>query len=266
MAFSEAQPLVTVAAPADRAPEELHRRLADLADAVEARDTFIAVAGHELRNPMTPILGQVDLLLAAVRAGKCSSEQVEQRLERIQHAVRRYMRRATILLDVSRITSGKLRLEPAACDLAVVLRDATDEFTDTARRAGVAIAITVPESLPGTWDRLALEQIIDNLVSNALKYGARTPVELSAERCGEQVRIQVRDHGAGIPASDQDRIFQRFERVIGQNERRSGFGVGLWVVSQLVAAMDGTITIDDAPGGGALFTVSLPLHLEGKHQ
>jgi two-component system OmpR family sensor kinase len=102
-------------------------------------------------------------------------------------------------------------------------------------------------------------------VSNALKYGARTPVEVSAAAHGEQLRIRVRDGGAGIPASDRARVFERFERAVGQNERHSGFGVGLWVVCQLVEAMEGTVTIQDAPGGGALFTVTLPLRMKEQH-
>lgn len=243
--------------------DELRRRVAELTEAVAARDTFIAVAAHELRNPMTPILGQVELLLAGVRAGRYSPEQVERRLERVQHSVRRYLKRAAVLLDVSRITSGKLQLEPEPFDLAALLREVADEFADAARRAGVPIRVDVPASLPGTWDRLAVEQVVDNLVSNALKYGARTPVEVSAARSGDHVRIQVRDHGEGIPAADRTRVFQRFERAVGQGERRSGFGVGLWVTFNLVEAMAGTVAVDDAPGGGARFTVTLPVHMEG---
>lgn len=256
------QPLEAVANEDDYV-EALQRRIAELTEAIAARDTFIAVAAHELRNPMTPIIGQVELLLAAVRAGRCPPEQVAQRLERVQHSVRRYLKRTAVLLDVSRLTSGKVQLEPEPFDLAQVLRDVADEFADAARRAGVPIRVTAPEGLRGTWDRLAVEQVVDNLVSNALKYGARTPIEVSAETCGEQVRVQVRDHGNGIPAADRERVFQCFERAVGQGERRSGFGIGLWVVCRLVDAMEGSITVDDAPGGGARFIVTLPAHAAG---
>jgi len=256
------QPSDTVAA-GEAGIEELRRRIAELTEAVAARDTFIAVAAHELRNPMTPIIGQVDLLLSAVRAGRCSPEQVERRLERVQRTMRHYMKRAAILLEVSRLTSGKLQLEPEGFDLAPLLRDLADEFADAAQRTGVPIRVMAPASLRGTWDRLAVEQIVDNLVSNALKYGARTPIEISAEACGKRVCVQVRDHGDGIPAADRKRVFQHFERAVGRGERRSGFGLGLWVVRHLVEAMEGTITVEDAPGGGALFTVMLPMHVVG---
>jgi two-component system OmpR family sensor kinase len=258
------KPVVAVAPAESEAMENLRRQLAEMAVAVAARDTFISVAAHELRNPLTPLVGHVDLLLASLRAGRCSMEQVEHRMERIQYTLRRYMKRVSILLDVSRMTTEKLCLNPEPCDLAALMREVTDEFAEAANRVGVTITVTAPESLPGTWDPLSLEQIIDNLLSNALKYGGRTTVELSATVHGEQVRLQVRDHGQGIAADARARVFERFERVIGQREPASGFGIGLWVVAQHVEAMQGRITIDDSPGGGALFTVTLPLHVQGK--
>ena len=253
---------MTASAPEGKETEDLKHRLTELAEAVAARDTFIAVAAHELRNPMTPIIGQVDLLLAAVRAGRYSLEQVEQKLVRIQQATNRYLTRATTLLDVSRITTGKFSVEPMPFDLVVLLREVTDAFADAARYARSSLRLETPPTLPVTLDRLATEQIIDNLVSNAIKYGAHTPVELTAEGAAGQVRIPIRDHGCGITEQDRSRVFQRFERLVGRSEQRSGFGVGLWVVGQLVEAMDGGIAIEDAPGGGALFRVTLPQHLE----
>lgn len=245
---------------------ELQRGVADLTDAVAARDTFIAVAAHELRNPMTPIVGQVEVLLAALRAGRCTPDQLEQRLQRVQFSVRRYLRRSTVLLDVARVTRGKLQLEFEAFDLAALLREIAGEFDDAAGRAGIRISVTAPDRLLGSWDRLAVEQTVDNLLSNALKYGACTPIGASAEAAGETVRIEVRDHSGGILAADRQRVFQRFERAVGQNERRSGFGIGLWVVHGLIQAMDGSIAVDDAPGGGARFTVTLPRHIGGPPQ
>lgn len=272
MAAPQTQPSLTLAAPDGGTAEDMRDRIAELTEAVAARDTFIAVAAHELRNPMTPIIGHIDLLLLKIRAGRCPPEQVEQQLEHIQHSVHRYLKRAAILLDVSRLTSGSFQLEPEPFDLALMLREVINEFSNAAQRMGVPIRLTTPTSLPGTWDRLAVEQVVDNLVSNALKYGGRTPVEyggrtpveVSADLGDEHVRIRVHDHGEGISPDDRARVFQRFERAVGQGERRSGFGVGLWVVGQLVDAMKGTIAIADAPGGGALFTVTLPQRAGGE--
>lgn len=243
-------------------PEELLESNAELKAAVAARDTFIAVAAHELRNPMTPMIGQIDLLLNGLRAGRYSPEQIEQRLERIRLVMNQYIKRAATLLDVSRITTGKLRLEPSPFDLSELVRETVETFAAAARHAGTPIGIDAPASLPGTWDRLAVEQIIDNLVSNAIKYGARAPIEVRVEERGDEVCVQVRDHGPGISAEDRTRIFGRFERAVGTDERRSGFGVGLWVVGQLVDAMGGTIRVDDAEGGGSVFSVTLPRHVD----
>ncbi len=238
--------------------EELERRVAELTLAVEMRDTFIAVAGYELRNPMTPIIGQLEHLHAGVTTGRCPPEQFGLRLERIQQAVRHYVRRAAVVLDVSRITSGKLRLEAEPFDLVPLLQGIASDFAAVAQRAGILFTLTIPDGLLVTWDRMIAEQIVDNLLSNAIRYGARTPVEMSAEARGGQVRIQVCDHGRGIPPADRDRVSGCFEQAVGLGERRSGFGVGLWLVGQLVAAMDGTILVEDAPGGGALLTLILP--------
>jgi two-component system, OmpR family, sensor kinase len=242
----------------EAALQALRQQNAELMEAIAARDTFIAVAAHELRNPMTPIVGQIDLLLAALQAGKYSSAQVEHRVRRIRTAMDHFIKRAGTLLDVSRITSGRFQLSFTPCDLSDLVREIVETFSEPARYSGCSIATEVPETLPGAWDRLALEQILDNLISNAIKYAPSRPVIVSAENLGSLVRLTVRDYGPGISSGDRARIFERFERAVGPKERRSGFGVGLWVVGQLVAAMEGTIVVDDAQGEGSVFTVTLP--------
>jgi two-component system OmpR family sensor kinase len=237
---------------------EVQQRIAQLTEAVEARDTFIAVAAHELRNPMMPIIGQIELLLSAIKAGQCSLELVDERLGKIQRSVQQYMKRAVVLLDISRLNSGRFRLEPVHCDLAALVRDIADRFGAAAHHSGVIIGVQAPASLLGVWDKLAVEQIIDNLISNAIKYGDRSPVNVCLEGVENTVVIRVSDKGKGVSREDRARIFERFERAVGRNDHRSGFGVGLWIVGQLVEAMGGEIVVDDAPGGGALFIVRLP--------
>jgi two-component system OmpR family sensor kinase len=238
--------------------DSLRDQVERLTQAVEARDTFIAVAAHELRNPMMPIIGQIELLLSAIRAGKCSLEAADERLGRIQRTIQQYMKRAVVLLDVSRLNSGSFRLQPVSCDLAVLMQEIAEQFAAAAQYSGVTLSVTCPQRVLGLWDRLAVEQIVDNLLSNAIKYGGRGPVELSLTADEHRVVIEVRDHGKGIAPADRARVFERFERAVGHNEYRSGFGIGLWVVGQLIHAMHGTISIEDPPGGGALFKVSLP--------
>ncbi len=233
MSGREAQRSATVAASEDSEVERLRHKNAELVAAVEARDTFIAVAAHELRNPMTPIIGQIEFLLNGIRGDRYTPDQVEQRLERIQHAMRHYIKRAGILLDVSRINSGKLQLKLEAIDIMALLHGVAANAADAAHRAGSLITVTGPDTLPVTWDRLAIEQIVDNLLANAIKYGSKSPIGLSAELHGGDIHIEVRDHGNGIPAADRARVFECFERAVGPGNQRSGFGIGLWVVRQL---------------------------------
>lgn len=244
-------------------PAVLLERIAELTAAVEARDSFIAVTAHELRNPMTPMVGQVELLLGGVRSGRLSAPDVERRLERLERAMRHFMRRSAVLLDVSRINSGQFRLQPERCDIAEVIRQVVERFEEAARHVGSEVSVEAPDALVGNWDCLALEQVADNLVSNAIKYGGPNAVVVCVEPVDGKAVLRVRDHGPGISEDDRARIFGRFERAV-QPQSHNGFGVGLWVVGQLVQAMNGTILVDHANGGGAVFTVELPLPPENR--
>lgn len=263
MAVLEACPPSTPAAGDDgQLVEHLHQRIAELTEAVAARDAFISVAGHDLRNAMTPIMGQVDLLMASVTAGRCSPQQMEQRLERVQRTMIRYVKRARVLLDVSQLTGGRLQFDAETFDLAMLLRGVVNEFQAASRRSGASVQVAAPEGLMVTLDHAVTEQIVSNLVHNALRHGAGTSVDVSATVLGQQVCIQVRNHGRGFSASDRSRLFGRFERAMQQDDRNDGVSVGLWVAGQFVAAMGGTVGIDEASYGEPLLTVTLPLHMK----
>jgi signal transduction histidine kinase len=229
----------------------------ELRAAVGARDAFLAMAAHELRNPMTPIVGQVARLHRSVAMRACSLDDVEHGLQRIQWLIDLYLKRATTLLDVSRITSGKLRLEPASVDIAELLRIIAASLEPAAQYAGSTLTLQVAERLPAVMDPLAIEQILDNLLLNAIKYGAGRPIDITAALEGELLRLSVRDRGIGMSQEDQRRIFEPFERAISYGVR-AGFGIGLWVVRQLVDAMQGEIHVHSAPDAGTTFTVTLP--------
>ncbi|HLJ05101.1 MAG TPA: HAMP domain-containing sensor histidine kinase [Acetobacteraceae bacterium] len=236
--------------------EDLHQTIEELRAAVQARDDFIAIAAHELRNPMTPIASQVDLLLAAVGRGD-SHAVVLARLERLKFFIRHYIRRATTLLNISRATSGEIRLEPRPVDLSELVRSTVQGYALMAERARCALLVDVPEGVVGIWDRLAVEQVLDNLLSNALKFGAGQAIDVALTVGDARVSLTVRDRGAGISAEDQARIFGRFEQALGQRQH-GGFGIGLWLVHRLVSAMGGGITVESEPGRGAMFIVTLP--------
>jgi two-component system OmpR family sensor kinase len=236
---------------------DLHTRIEHLETAVQARDAFIALVAHELRNPMTPIRGQVELLQTLARNEGASSRLVE-RLARLQLAVESYIRRATTLLETTRLAAGHLRLYPAQLNLSALVHELVEAYRPAATRAGCVLRASIEEDVSGFWDRVALEQITENLLSNALKYGAGAPVEVSLATEHASARLVVRDHGPGIAEEHQQRIFAPFEQVALGSERRAGFGIGLWVVRQLIEAMNGSIEVTSVGGEGSAFTVHLP--------
>ena len=229
----------------------LHERAQE---AVAARDEFLSIASHELKTPLTSLLLHADSLRAATRRGEV--EQVARKVEVIRRNVDRLSRLVTSLLDISRISAGRLDLELEEVDLAEVAREVAARFEDEARRVGCTIRLRADAPLVGRWDRMRLDQVVTNLLSNALKYGAGKPVEVIAEGDGPRAVLSVRDHGIGISEADQRRIFQRFERAVSKRNY-GGFGLGLWIVRQIVESLGGVVRVQSAPGGGSLFTVEL---------
>lgn len=235
----------------------LRARVASLEEQLAARDAFLAVAAHELRNPMTPILAQVQRLRR--RVGELRPEALDEALARVEALVEGYVRRATTLLDVSRLAQEAMTVHPAAVDVAALVAAAVAAAEPAAQYAGSSIACEAPATLPAVLDRVALEQILDNLLSNAVKYGAGRPIRVRAAADGGRLGIEVRDGGEGISPSDQARIFERFERAVARGSSIGGFGVGLWVCSGLARAMGGALTVASAPGQGSTFTLTLPV-------
>src|ERR1700726_2183666 len=235
------------------------RLVAELTQAVHARDAFIAIAAHELRNPMTPILGYVEHILSVGRRPESECpEAIVVALERLAGLIVEYIKRATTLLDISRITAGKLRAELSVVDLSRMMRQAVHRHRAGAEHSGCRLEPSIECEVSGLLDQLAVEQIVDNLLSNAVKYGAGEPIEVSLVPNGAEARLTVQDHGIGISEEDQARIFGAFERAVTRREQ-GGFGIGLWVVRQLVDAMHGEVLVTSRPAEGSTFTVTLPL-------
>lgn len=235
---------------------DLATRVAELEAAVQARDSFLTVAAHELRNPMYAL--SLHLGLALKTAETLGDEGLVQFLTGARLSLERYVERATTLLDVSRINAGHKQLHIEEVDFAAIVRQVAASYEAEAAYTGAELRLHLPDRLIGRWDGLAVEQIVGNLVSNAIKYGADAPVDVTLARDGADARLTVRDHGPGIPAEDRERIFGRFEQVVGSH-MRAGFGVGLWLVRSLLEAHGGGIAVESPPDGGAVFTARLPL-------
>jgi signal transduction histidine kinase len=129
------------------------------------------------------------------------------------------------------------------------------------QRAGCSVSVTMPEKVLGRWDRVRTEQVLTNLLSNAMKFGAGRPVEMKVEATNTSVRISLRDHGIGISREDQARIFGRFERAV-PTRHFGGLGLGLYISVQILRAQQGSLRVESEPGQGACFIVDLPRNLE----
>ena len=237
----------------------LEAELTEVKAQLRARDEFLAIAAHELRNPMTPIAAWVELLITQARRRSSNiPSEILSGLEHLEYLVDAYLRRATTLLDVSRISTGNFQLTSSKIDVSSLVRQTVSALIPAAETAGCAIYLAVQDGVSGSFDRTALEQIIENIVSNAIRYGAGQPINVIFTGDGNTVRLTVSDNGIGISKADQARIFEQFQRIPG-GDTAGGFGVGLWITKQLVLAMGGTISVTSEPGYGATFTVVLPV-------
>jgi len=237
---------------------DIARMHAEMEVALARREEFIAVAAHELRTPLTPILMQSERLLRLARGTEqLPSATVVPRLEVIDRQLVRLHRLIEEMLDVSNITSGGLALEIQDVDVVVVIRGAVERFADELARARCEARLELPPTAVGRWDRTRLEQIAANLLANAVKYGAGSPIEIKVEVEDGAARLSVRDHGIGISVHDQQRIFQRFERAVSERHY-GGLGLGLWVTRHMAEAMGGSVRVESEPGVGSTFVVTLP--------
>ncbi len=232
-----------------------------LREAVEARDRFLAIAAHELRNPMASI----SLAVSSLRFQVERSEELpgaagwlRERLETLERQTKYFVRRSTMLLDVNRVAMGQLRVDRVPTNLGTVVRDALREIGPEAERARCDISSRLDEDAIGLWDRAALDQIATNLLSNAVKFGAGHRIDVYVCRDRSVAVLAVRDRGPGIAESHRARIFNPFERAVGGQES-PGFGLGLWMVRQLVRAHGGEIFVESEPGVGSVFTATFPL-------
>ncbi len=235
------------------APLVLAGAVADRQRAVRARDDFIAVAAHELRTPLTALEMQLELLERAIK--KDPGAPVLDRVHKIVGSSRRLERLVNQLLDVSRITAGRLHLDPEPVDLGALVREVAARVGE----GNTPVVVSGVEEVRGRWDRLRLDQVVANLVGNAVKYGHGKPVEVELQQDGDAI-LRVTDHGIGIEPERQKRLFQKFERAVGREF--GGFGLGLWITRQIVEACGGSIQLWSEVGQGSVFTVRLPLEPE----
>jgi signal transduction histidine kinase len=247
---------------AERRKTEIERDklLADLQTAVQARDDFLSIASHELKTPLTGLQLQIQGLARAVARNAdatVSAKAFESKVKTMSRQLHRLNTLINNLLDVTRITAGDMVLSRENIALDELVAEVVDACKELHESDGPPVNVDA-QPVVGFWDRLRVETIVMNLVSNALKFGGQKPVELNVRAEGPVAKLSVADRGVGIPLEAQSRIFEKFECAVPR-KHYGGFGLGLWIARQLVDAHGGTIQVDSALGRGSIFTVELPL-------
>jgi PAS domain S-box-containing protein len=250
-----------------RAEEALQRareaaeRERRLKETLAARDQFLAITSHELRTPLTSL----ELQVAALRrlavgepSAPVSNAKLAAKCEVIASQLDRLKVLVNDLIDVGRITSGRLELAREPVDLAAQIQVVLANAREAVRRSRSEVIVRQDGSAIGWWDRVLVRTVVGHLLSNAVKFGDGKPIELAVVADGDRATLTVRDHGIGISAEDQQRIFERFERAVS-SRHFGGFGIGLWVARQVVEAHGGSIRVSSGDGAGSEFTVELPL-------
>lgn len=228
----------------------------DAREAVRVRDEFLSVASHELRGPVSALT----LTLQGITSGLLPQlpEAASRPLAIAERQTRRLARLVDELLDVARLRAEKLFLKLEPISLADVVNDIAERFEGELAKAGCTLEVSVPKGVVGLWDPTRLGQVIENLLSNALKFGRGAPIEIRGEVRRGVARLAISDHGVGIPSERIPFIFDRFERAVSP-EHFGGLGLGLYIVRELVGALGGRVEVESVEGEGATFTVELPL-------
>jgi PAS domain S-box-containing protein len=230
---------------------------AELRQAVSARDAFLSIASHELKTPLTSMQLHAESLRRHPDLYPLDAHSLA-KIAHIEQGVQRLNALINDLLDVSRLAVGRLSMEPEPTDLVAVTREVTQRFGEHLSRSGSPLTLAAAGTVIGHWDRSRLDQVVTNLLSNAIKFGEGRPIALGIDRQEDMAVLTVRDQGIGIAPEHQDRLFQRFERLVSA-QHFGGFGLGLWIVRQIIEAMGGTIRVESAPDRGSTFRVLLPL-------
>lgn len=230
-------------------------------EALAARDTFLSVASHELRTPITGMKLQAQMMkrsLAKGDPGALSMERVRKLVELTDQGLSRMSRLVEDMLDISRIQAGKLSLSQEPTELVEFVRGVLNRFSEELAGAGIEARIAAqPGAMPVSIDRFRMEQVLTNLITNAIKYAPGAPVSIHLGPAGKFFQMVFEDGGAGIAEDNRERIFQRFERLVSANHV-SGLGLGLYIVRQIVEAHGGTIHVAGDSARGARFVVQLP--------
>lgn len=229
--------------------------------AVHSRDEFLSIASHELKTPLTSLKLQIQLAIRKIVIGgekEFTKEGIVNLFENNVVQVNRLIRLVDDMLDISRIESGKFSYHFEKVNLCGLVKNIHEHFKETFRNNSSNLSLDCDPEAFGNFDKERIEQVLINLLTNALKYGDMSDVQITLRAKDKKARISVSDKGRGISISDHQRIFERFERLVSAKEI-SGLGIGLYISKQIVEAHNGEIHVTSNPGQGSTFTIILPI-------
>ncbi|MGO4310819.1 ATP-binding protein [Pseudomonas sp. KB_15] len=241
--------------------KQLQNTQLELEQAVRMRDDFMSLVAHEVRTPLNGLILETQLRkmhLARDNAAAFTLDKMHAMVDRDERQIKSLIRLIEDMLDVSRIRTGKLSIRPTCFDLSALVRELLQNFSRQIDAAETSVTLDAEQPVIGNWDEFRIEQVISNLLTNALRYGAKGPISVKVYSEEGRALVDVQDQGIGISEENQERIFQQFERVSAKHAV-AGLGLGLFISEQIVTAHGGTITVQSRIGEGALFRVCLPL-------
>lgn len=241
---------------------ELEKSRGELQASVQARDKFMSLVAHELRTPLNTLFLETQVRQMQLDRGRAQlfdEAYLTQMLARDRRQIESMRRLIDDMMDTARIRSNQLSIRRSEIDLSALLQRVVDDLAQQARAADCSVTLHSEPGVTGHWDAFRVEQVVINLLTNALRYGRGRPVTVSLVRLPDAARISVRDLGRGIAEADLQRIFDPFERVCGR-DGTGGLGLGLFITRQLVEAHRGSIEVNSVADAGSEFTVTLPLH------
>jgi len=235
--------------------EKIKDRTHKLDEALKSRDEFISIASHELRTPITALILQLEMLEMFVKKDSpLDSDKISLQAHKASLMGKRLAGLQNVLMDLTRISVGKLELNPTKVDLNALVSDSVIQLGPEHRSL---IQLNSSTDVTVQADPIRLGQVITNLLTNAIKYGDHSLVEVDVSSSGPFALVKVKDNGPGIPKDKQDQIFERYERLEDKGHI-SGLGLGLYIAKQITLAHNGDLTLESRPGQGCCFTVRIP--------